>query len=76
LYKHFRRLAKEALSSTFSSKFSDAETEAEETRVWLEFAWRCRYLSKVDAEELDSIYDKILAQLVRMITSPEQWRIR
>lgn len=30
----------------FSSKFSDAETEAEETRVWLEFAWRCRYLSK------------------------------
>ena len=29
----------------FVSKLSDAETEAEETRVWLQFAQRCGYLT-------------------------------
>ena len=42
----------------FVSKFSDAETEAEETRVWLEFAWRCSYMSKAEADKLDNTYDK------------------
>ena len=30
----------------FVSKLSDAESEAEETRVWLEFAVHCRYLNQ------------------------------
>src|ERR687887_1488765 len=38
----------------FISKLSDAEGEAEETRVWLEFSWRCCYLSKEEANELDN----------------------
>ncbi len=29
----------------FISKLSDSEGEAEETRVWVEFAYRCRYLT-------------------------------
>jgi four helix bundle protein len=62
--------------AAFISKLSDSETEAEETRVWLEFSWRCRYISKAEALELDSEYDRILAQLVRMIDRPEQWLIR
>ncbi len=60
----------------FVSKLSDSEGEAEETRVWLELAFRCRYLSKTDADELDRDCDGILAQLVRMIEHPEQWTIR
>ncbi|MDQ3684853.1 MAG: four helix bundle protein [Acidobacteriota bacterium] len=60
----------------FVSKLSDAESEAEETRVWLEFACRCGYMSKSQAEALDDAYDKIIGQLVRMISSPEQWTIR
>src|SRR5437879_5247889 len=36
----------------FVSKLSDSESEAEETRVWLEFSWRCGYMSPVDASEL------------------------
>ncbi|HEY7677226.1 MAG TPA: four helix bundle protein [Candidatus Methylomirabilis sp.] len=59
----------------FASKLSDAETEAEETRVWLEFAFRCGYLSRDIADQLDDQYDKILAQLVLMISNPKQWRI-
>ena len=60
----------------FASKLSDSETEAEETRVWLQFADRCGYLQQKDADELDDCYDKILGQLVRMISEPEQWTIR
>ena len=60
----------------FVSKLSDAESEGEETRVWLEFACRCGYLSKGQAEELDTKYDRIIGQLVRMISKPEQWTIR
>lgn len=57
----------------FISKLSDAETEAEETRVWLDIALRCGYVTKAQVVELDSAYDRILAQLVQMITHPDQW---
>jgi four helix bundle protein len=60
----------------FASKLSDSEGEAEETRVWLELAFRCGYITKTEADELDLAYDNILGQLVRMIEHPEQWTIR
>jgi four helix bundle protein len=60
----------------FVSKLSDAESEAEETRVWLEFALRCGYLPKKRFEELDKEYDRILGQLVKMIWEPENWTIK
>ena len=59
----------------FVSKLSDSEGEAEETRVWLEFSWRCGYMSKSEAWELDTEYDQIIGQLVRMIDRPDQWII-
>ena len=61
--------------AAFISKLSDSETEAEETRVWLEFSWRCGYISKSEADVLDEQYNHILAQLVRMIDHPESWLI-
>ena len=60
---------------SFVSKLNDAEGEAEETRVWLEFARRCRYMTEAEVAELDDEYDKILGQLVRMISEPEKWTI-
>ena len=60
----------------FVSKLSDSESEAEETRVWLEFARRCGYITEAEARELDDVYDKILGQIVRMIAEPGQWTIR
>ena len=59
----------------FVSKLSDSEGEAEETRVWLEFSWRCGYMSKSEASDLDTEYDQIIGQLVRMIDRPDQWVI-
>jgi four helix bundle protein len=58
----------------FVSTLSDAQSEAEETRVWLEFPFRCQYLAESRFRELDDCYDKIVAQLVLM-TKPQQWMI-
>ena len=60
----------------FVSKLSDSEAEAEETRVWLDLASRCRYITPQEATELDGTYDKILSQLVLMISAPNKWCIR
>jgi len=60
----------------FVSKLTDAESEAEETRVWLEFAFYCGYLEFEAVEELDKTYDQIPAQLVKMHSSPSRWLVR
>jgi four helix bundle protein len=60
----------------FASKLSDSESEAEETRVWLELALRCGYISQDDMEQLDSTYEGILGQLVHMIDHTQDWVIR
>ena len=60
----------------FQSKLSDSEGEAEETRVWMDLALRCGYVSPTEADEIDQTYDGILGQLVRMIDHPEQWMIK
>ena len=60
----------------FVSKMSDSEGEAEETRVWIEIAERCSYLTSSEASTLDRTYDSILAQLVHMISNKDDWTIR
>jgi four helix bundle protein len=59
----------------FVNKLSDAESEAEETRVWLDFSSRCGYLSTREAEALDRAFDKIIGQLVRMISNSSHWTV-
>lgn len=67
---------KRRYSAHFVSKLSDAEGEAAETLVWLEIAFRCRYLTSDQAEGLNDQYDKILSQLVLMMSNPDQWTLR
>lgn len=59
--------------ASFVSKLSDADTESAETQVWLEFAWRCEYMSKADYTRLASVYDHVCAQLVKMMQQSEKW---
>jgi four helix bundle protein len=59
----------------FTSKLSDAEGEAAETQVWLEFAAKCGYIETEEARELYRIYHGIIATFVGMITHPETWII-
>jgi four helix bundle protein len=62
--------------SHFVDKLSDSESEAEETRVWIDLACRCKYLTPEQVNELGERYDRICAQLVRMILEAERWTIR
>ncbi len=59
----------------FISKLSDAESEAAETQVWLEFAVKCKYLKREEATILYQTYNAILRTLVGMINHPETWVI-
>lgn len=58
------------------SKLSDSGGEAEETRVWLEFCLRCQYIAEIKFADLDSRYDLVIGQLVKMISEPNKWTIR
>ncbi len=55
----------------FVSKLSDAESEAAETQVWLEFAVKCKYMKREEATILYQTYDAVLRTLVGMINHPE-----
>src|SRR3972149_5616521 len=49
---------KRRYKAAFIAKLSDAEGEACETQVWLEFARRCGYLTSEVSGELDGRYDQ------------------
>ncbi len=66
---------KRRYKAAFIAKLSDAETEACETQVWLEFSLRCGYLNYETAHRLDQEYDQVLAQIVSMITGADKWLI-
>lgn len=57
----------------FVSKLSDADTEAAETEVWLDFALRCGCISEPDHTRLHDNYDHICRMLTKMMATPESW---
>jgi four helix bundle protein len=61
--------------AAFVSKLSDAESEASETQVWLQFATSCEYIERDRSETLYQTYDEILRMLVSMINKPQAWVI-
>lgn len=66
---------KRRYEAAFVSKLSDAEGEAAETQVHLEFAFHYPYVSRDEFLSVDNPYEKICAQLVRMIDEPKKWLI-
>ena len=67
---------KRRYEAAFVSKLNDAESEAGETQVWIEFAVKCGYLDRDKAAPLYQIYDEILRMLVAMINNPGDWLIK
>jgi four helix bundle protein len=61
--------------NAFVSKLSDAEAEAAETQVWIEFSAKRGYFPSDRADQLDRQYENIQGKLVNMLSHPEQWRI-
>ncbi len=66
---------KRRYQAAFIAKLSDAETEACETQVWIEFSERCKYLDIKTAHRLEETYEHILSQIVLMIEQPDKWLI-
>jgi four helix bundle protein len=62
--------------AAFVSKLSDAEAEAAETQVWIEFGVKCNYLNRDAAATLYKTYDEVLRMIVSMIAHPEPWLLR
>ena len=66
---------KRRYEKAFIAKLSDAETEATETQVWIEFAVKCNYLSRDQANHLYRDYDEITRMIVATISQPTVWLI-
>ena len=64
---------KRRYEKSFISKLNDAEGEATEMQVWLEFSLRCKYINKEFVDNLYIDYDNIIGKLVVMINQPEKW---
>jgi four helix bundle protein len=67
---------KRRYEAMFISKLADAEGEAAETQVWLEFAVKCKYANRDEAAPLYAVYREVIGMLVSMINHPEMWLIR
>jgi four helix bundle protein len=61
--------------AAFVSKLSDAETEAAETQVWIEFALQCGYMTREHGRELFNEYEGIISTLVGMANHADEWVI-
>lgn len=60
----------------FVSKLSDAEAEAAETQVWLDFSHAFNYINTDKHNELSDRYEHIIAMLINMSQKPEHWTIK
>ena len=57
----------------FVSKLSDADGEAAETQVWLDFAVSCGYVDPTTRDELRATYNMVISGLVRIMAKPDTW---
>ena len=64
---------KRKYKASFINKFNDAEGEAGETQVWIEFAVKCDYITRETGKELHNKYDFIIGKLVNMGNNPAKW---
>ncbi len=64
---------KRRYEASFISKLSDAEAEAAETQVWLEFAVQCGYLDDEIGRKLLASYENIIGKIISLLNNPEPW---
>ena len=59
---------------SFIAKLSDAEGEAAETQVWLDYALACKYIDQEKFLNMSKDYENIIGMLVNMSSHPDKWR--
>jgi four helix bundle protein len=60
----------------FVNKLNEAEAEAAETQVWLQFAAKCGYLTSGQGRVLHKVYDQLIGKLVNMGNDPRPWILK
>jgi four helix bundle protein len=55
-------------------QLSDAEGEAAESRVWIDFSYKCNYIPKSVYSDMYKRYDNVIGKLVNMSRTPEKWQ--
>lgn len=60
--------------AAFVAKIHDAEAEAAETQVWLDFSMHCTYIDIQSYQVLKQEYEYIIGKLVNMRLHPDQWK--
>lgn len=63
--------AKKKYKDVFIRHLVDALGSSEETRTWLDFSYKCKYIEKDKHINLSQEYDKVSAMLYKLI---ENWR--
>ncbi len=66
---------KRRYAKAFIAKLSDAESEAAETQVWLDFAYDSGHLSSQFYKRLFDDYNRLIGKIVTMINQPNNWII-
>jgi four helix bundle protein len=64
---------KRRYAAHFVSKLTDADAEATETMIWLDFSLSCGYLEARDHTELSAEYEQVGKMLGSMISAPEKF---
>ncbi len=57
----------------FTSKITDADGEASETMVWIDFAFDCKYINKETKEKLLIKYEEVGKMLGSMANNPNKF---
>jgi len=60
----------------FVSKLADADGEAAETQVWVDFAHDCGYLSQKQHDEFIGGYEEVGKMVGGMMASPEKFHAK
>lgn len=67
---------KRAYPRHFSSKLTDGDAENSETQVWLEYSWRCKYISEETFKELVKESEEVGKLINYMILNPGKFGVK
>lgn len=62
--------------AVFVNQLNDAEGEAAETQIWLEYDVNCEYLDPKEGRRLFCERDRVIGKLVKTGSRPERWILR
>lgn len=66
---------KRAYPRHYASKLTDSDAENSETQVWLEYAWRCEYVTNADYKKLIALTDEVGKLINYMILNPKKFGV-